>query len=797
MSNDDNEGRELAPRGGDPRADNRSGGALEPAGPWQGYAPATPDAFRYGEGYMVVEEEVSFRQYLDFLFRRKWTIGAATAFCVVAALVYSLAATPTFRSRTVLQIQPNGPNIVEFANLEQNINQVQAYKDFFQTQYSVLSSRALASRTIKQLELDKEPLFNPALQPPGVVANVKDWVVGLLPAGEEEVLDPAAEADKAHQKLINLLLDNVRVIPGEDSYLVELAYIADGPELAQRIVSTMARQYVELTMDQSIDSAATAKAFIEQQLGITKGRLEESEVALQAFARGKDIYAIEEEGKVLHDRLDDLSKRVTQAEAERIEAEALNAQAKSAIHASMQGIIDNPLLKTLKDQLSEAQSQLALLRQTFSEEFPQVRQLGAKVASLQAQVRDTESGLVRSLEAAYQSAVQRERDLRKALADHESEVGNFEAESVTFNIMKRDIDTNRQLYDNLLARYKQVEVAGALRASNITVLDKAEVPIRKYRPLLALNLALALALGIFGGVGVAVSQEYLDDTVKTPDDVEKAARLPTLAAVPVFAVPDDPALLATYTPDRQVALLPTSPGAEAIRTLRAALLMAASGGLPHRLLVTSSGPGEGKTCLTTNLALAFAQMGRRVLLMDCDLRKPRVHGAAGLDNTRGTSSYLTGNASLQDIIRPSGHPNLDVITAGPVAPNPVDLLGSPMLGELLDALEKRYDLVLLDAPPTLGFADVPTLANRAGGGCLVVAQAGSTPRHVLKHAAEYLLRMQSKVLGVVLNKVSTRGSSYSYYGGYYGHSYGYGYGHVPYGGPAEGKTPRLGGGADA
>lgn len=795
MTNDGNQGRYLPPQNPDPRGDGR---ALEPAGQWQGYAPATPDAFRYGEGYLVVEEEVSFRQYLDFLIRRKWTIGAATVICMVTALVYSLAATPTFRSRTVLQIQPNGPNIVDFANLEQNINQVQAYKDFFQTQYSVLSSRALASRTIRKLDLDKEPLFNTELQPPGLIDKAATWAAGWLPAADE-ALDPATLADQEHQKLIDVMLDNVRVNPGEDSYLVELAYIAESPDLAARIVSTMATQYVELTMDQSIDSAATAKEFIEQQLGITKARLEESEIALQEFARGKDVYAIEEQEKVLHDRLDDLSKRVTEAEAERIRLQALNEQAKSPLHSTMAEVLDNPGLKTLKDQLSEAQAQLALLRETFSDDFPDVRQVRAKVMSLEKQVKETEAGLVGSIRASYEAAVQRESDLRKSLAEHESEVGNFETESVSFNIMRRDIDTNRQLYDNLLARYKQVEVAGALRASNVTVLDRAEVPIEKYRPLLALNLALALLLGVFGGVGVAVSQEYLDDTVKTPDDVEKAARLPTLAAVPVFAVPEDPATLAAYTPDRQVALMPTSPGAEAIRTLRASLLMAASGGLPRRLLVTSSAPGEGKTCLTTNLALAFAQMGRRVLLMDCDLRKPRVHGASGLDNAKGTSSYLTGNAKLEEIIRPSGHPNLDVITAGPVAPNPVDLLGSPMLAELLEELDKRYDLVLLDAPPTLGFADVPTLANRAGGGCLVVAQAGSTPRHVLKHATEYLLRMQSKVLGVVLNKVTTRGSSYSYYGGYYGHGYGYGYGygHVPYGGEAETKTQRLGKSADA
>lgn len=775
MTSNGDEERSLTPRGPDRRS-----GALDPSGGWQGYSPPmVPDAYRYGDGYLVVDErdEVSFRHYLDFFVRRRWTIAAAVLFCTTTALVYSLAATPTYRSRTVLQIQPNGPNIVEFGNLQQSVNQVQAYKDFFQTQYSVLSSRALAGRTIDALDLAEDPSFNPALREKGMLSRAKAWVGGLFPSDDEEVA-PELKAERERKRLVDRLLKKVVVKPKEDSYLVELAYIAENPNLAERIVSTMARQYVELTMDQSIGSAATAKEFIEQQLGVTKARLEESEIALQEFARGKDIYAIEEEEKVLRDRLDDLSKRLTEAEAERIRLEAVQKQLAGPLRSSLPGIIDNPLLKTLKDQHSEAQAELARLRETFSDEYPDVRRMVGKVASLAAQIKATEGGLVDSIHASYETAAQRETDLRKTLEQHQGQIAEFESKSVTFNIMKRDIDTNRQLYENLLSRYKEVEVVGAMRASNITVLDAAEVPLRPYRPILMVNLAIAFLLGIFGGVGVAISQEYLDDTVKTPDDVEKAARLPTLATVPVFTVPEDPAAAAAHSPDRQVAEMPTSPGAEAVRTLRASLLLAASGGLPRRLLVTSSCPGEGKTCITTNLALAFAQMGKRVLLVDCDLRKPRVHAAIGIDNGVGTSSFLTGNAPLDKIVRKTSQPNLDVITAGPVAPNPVDLLGSPILAELLDELEKRYELVLLDAPPTLGFADVPTLANRAGGACLVVAQAGSTPRHVLRHASEFLLRMQSKVLGVVLNKVNSRGSNYSYYGSYYGYGYGAGYGAV-------------------
>jgi succinoglycan biosynthesis transport protein ExoP len=775
-----NEGRYLAP----------GGRGLDPVPGSRGPAPAILDAYRYGDGYMVVEEEpVSFRHYLDFFLRRKWTIAAATVFCVVSALIYSLAATPTYRSRAVLQIQPNGPNIVEFANIQQNVNQVQAYKDFFKTQYAVLASRALAGRTVNALELDKDPQFNPALREKSLFARMKGQLLALLPSDDVEI-DPALAAERQHKVLVDRLLANAEITPRSESYLVEVAYVAEDPNLAQRIVATMAREYVELTMDQSIGSAATAKEFIEQQLSLPKARLEESEIALQELARGKDVYAITEEAKVLRDRLDDLSKRFTEAEAERIRLEALHQQARDVGRGSMPGIIDNPLLKTMKDQLSDSQAELARLRQTFSDEYPAVQRMAAKVRSLEFQVRETEKGLAESIEASYRTARQQEKDLLATLEKHQNEVADFESKAVTFNIMRRDIDTNRQLYENLLSRYKEVEVAGAMRASNITVLDRAEVPLQPWSPGLALNLMLALVVGVFSGVGVAVSQEYLDDTVKTPDDVEKAARLPTLASVPVFAAPEDPASVAGYTADRQVSLMPTSPGAEAIRTLRASLLLASSGGLPTRLLVTSSSPGEGKTCLTTNLAIAFAQMGKRVILVDCDLRKPRVHAAVGLDNGAGTSSVLTGNARLEDVLRPSGHPNLAVVTAGPIAPNPVELLGSSMLGEMLDELEKRCDLVLLDAPPTLGFADVPTLANRAGGACLLVAQSGATPRHVLRHAAEYLLRMQSKVLGVVLNKVNTRGSQYSYYGAYYGYG-------VPYGGEAAPTSSRIGRGDGA
>jgi capsular exopolysaccharide synthesis family protein len=301
------------------------------------------------------------------------------------------------------------------------------------------------------------------------------------------------------------------------------------------------------------------------------------------------------------------------------------------------------------------------------------------------------------------------------------------------------------------------------------VLDAPEVPLDPSSPKLTLNLALSLVLGLLGGVGLSFFQEYVDDSIRTPDEVERYLRLPMLGAVPELRAKGDRAEQAT-SPDLEVTLRPTSSGAEAIRTLRASLFLAAPGGLPSRLLITSAQPGEGKTCMAVNLAAALAQTGRRIVVVDCDLRRPRVHKAIGASQSPGVTNFLAGNADLASIIQGTPQTGLDFIPAGPIPPNPVDLLDSANMDELMRQLEDRYDHIVVDAPPSLGFADVPVLSNRLGGGCLLVTKCGVTSRRVARQACDYLIRMQSKLLGVVLNRIGGRGSSYSYYQyyGYYG-----------------------------
>ncbi len=719
-------------------------------------------------GYVGAQEEFNLWKYIDIISRRRWSIAACLVVCILTGSIITFAATPMYRSTALLQIQPNGPNVLSFEDVQESIGQSQAYQDFFQTQYAILNSRTLAKRTIDKLGLESNADFNPELMPPSLPVRLKNWVVGMImPAGE---VDPQrAELERQH-KMMDAFLSEVEVQPRRKSFLVEWSFSSPDAVLAKQIAATAAHEYIDLTLDQRIDSASQGRGFIEKQLSITKARLEQSEQDLQEFARSRDIVALEQEEKVIHERLADLNNRLTAAQGARIEHQAMYEQSRTADRYSLQIIVSSPLIKSLKEQMTDLEVALAQLSNTFTDEYPEVRKLKARIRILDIRMRAEEDRLLASVKSDYEAALKRESMLKEELERQRELVASYEVKAIDFKIMRRDVDINRGIYENLLQRLKEVEVTEAVRASNITIVDQPEVPLDPDRPNIPVNLAFSMLLGLFSGLGLAVAQEYLDDSVKTPEDVEKALRLPTLAAIPEFKALDDLSL------DQEVALQPTSAGSEAIRTLRAALFLTAPGGFPKRLIVTSSRPGEGKTCIASNLSIALAQMGRKVVLLDCDLRRPRAHQALGAAQAPGVSNYLVGNMGSAEIIRETAHKGLDLISAGPVPPSPVDLLDSEAMSRLLEELDARYDNVIVDAPPALMFADVPVLTARLGGGCLLIACSGETPTRVLKRASESLIRMQSKMLGVVLNRVSQRSAGYSYYGYYggYGDYYGSG-----------------------
>jgi capsular exopolysaccharide synthesis family protein len=717
-------------------------------------------------GGATLWSDIRFWDYLHVLAHRRWTTVAVTGFAVLTALILTFAATPLYTATALVQIEPEGPNVVSFEDVQQSVTATQAYHDFYRTQYDILGSRQLALRTIEKLDLAKDPWLNGETRW-SPVRTTRALVSGVFGETREDDRDQLA-LERRHDLLENFL-EGLSVQPRRRSFLVEVNFSSPDPKQAARIAETITRQYVDLTLDQRVQAVSQGRNFIAKQLDITKARLEDSEQALQEFARGRNIFALEQEESVIHEKLADLNTRVTEAESQRIAAEALYEQSQGATRGSLPLIVNSPLLKSLLEQLAEAEAERAELADRFTPEFPRVRAMDARVHQIRSRVAEEEQRLYASVEADYRGSTEREAMLREQLERQRQVVAAYEEKAIDFKIMRREVDTNREIYENLLRRMKEVEVTEAIRASNITVLDAPEVPLEPSSPKLALNLALALILGLLGGVGLSFFQEYVDDSIRTPDEVERYLRLPMLGAVPELRAKGERADQAT-SPDLEVTLRPTSSGAEAIRTLRASLFLAAPGGVPSRLLITSAQPGEGKTCMAVNLAAALAQTGRRIVVVDCDLRRPRVHKAIGASQSPGVTNFLAGNADLASVVQSTPQIGLDFIPAGPIPPNPVDLLDSASMDELMRQLEDRYDHIVVDAPPSLGFADVPVLSNRLGGGCLLVTKCGVTSRRVARQACDYLIRMQSKLLGVVLNRIGGRASSYSYYQyyGYYG-----------------------------
>ena len=703
------------------------------------------------------EREALLSDYLDVLRRRRWVILAFFALVLALTTLLTVAATPVFKATALIEIRQENPKIVSFKEVE--MAQPQEYREFYQTQYDILRSQTLANRAIERLTAEGVSLTDLENRSPG-------WLTGLRALLPRRPEVPVEAGVREAQGRTDAFLAQVEVSPRRNSFLVEVSYWSRDPHLAGRAANVLADEYINLSLDQRLQALQKGRAFIERQLAATKAALGRSEDELQEFSRANEILTMDEKENIAYRRLADLNRNLTQVQGVRIAKESLYRQTTTKL-AGISVVINNELLKGLRDQVARLDAERAKLANTFTDEYPEVRKLQAQIVDLRQQIAAEHERIVRGIRADYEAAKKNEELLVEALESQKKEVADLNQRAIDYKIFKREVDTNRGIYETLLQRLKEVEVNEGIRASNVQVVDPARVPLRPDRPRLAHNLLLALALGLAGGIGLAFLQEHLDSSLKTPTQVENYLALPMLGTVPLVRHKEQNGA----TPGASIELIahhkPSSHAAESLRTLRASLFLATADGPPTRLLITSARPQEGKTCLSTNLAISLAQMGRRVVLVDADLRRPRVHRVFDIPITPGLTNYLTGSSPLPQLLHATPVRLLDVIPSGPVPPSPAELLDSLAMRTLLDELNKRYDFVVIDAPPVLGFADVPLL-SRFAGGLLLVVRAGSTPRAIAKQTADYLLRLRAKVLGVVLNQVAADQQGYGYYDyGYY------------------------------
>lgn len=696
-------------------------------------------------------------QYVQIAFRRKWIILVSLVIALLGSILYTLLATPRYTATAQIEVKREGAKILSnVTNVEPETTA--GDQEFYQTQYTILRSRSMADRVAKDLRLADNPAFFTA-------AGADDIASGFTGASGAAATPRGMRADAAAQ----LLLKSVTIEPIRTSRLVNISYTSTDPDQARQIANAWAQSFIQYNLERRFDATSYARRFLEGRLEQLRGRLEQSERLLVGYASQQALINIPvagggaggngtQERSLTVDSLAALNVALSEATADRVKAES-RLQGSSAVLPEQ---LNNATIAGLRTQRAQANAAYAKLMTQFSPQYPPAAAQAAEIKRLDESIAREEQRVRSSVQNAFGDSQDRERRLRGEVNRLRTQFLDQRRRSIQYNIFQRDVDTNRELYNGLLQRYKEIGVAGGVGENNISVVDSADRPTAPSAPRPLLNIVLALMLGTVIGVAAAFAREQMDETIVDPLDVERRIGLPLLGAVPISQDVDPLVNLQD----------PKSPLTDAYLSIQTSLSFSTDHGVPRSLVVTSSGPAEGKSITSYALAMTLARSGVSVLLIDADMRSPSVHTELRIDNERGLSTYLSGTMPLEQAIqRPVDSP-FDVMTAGPQPPNAAELLRGSRLAEMLTELGDRYRHVVIDAPPVMGLADAPILASHAEG-TVVVLEARGVRIRVALNAMDRLRQSRARILGGIMTKLPQRGSAYAYG---YDHGYGYEYG---------------------
>jgi len=730
---------------------------------WRSALPATsPD---------ILTAALPLRDLLRILHKHRLMIATVVTVMVAVVAVVTYRIQPVYEAAARIEINGETPDLTSLREL---FLQMPTSEDYVQTQVRILQSDDLAMQTVRALHLYEDPQF--AVRPPGSNENA--------PFTSSEEL-----------RLIGMFHSHLNVATVRSSRLVEVKFEGTNPKEVADVANTLSDLFVENNFRKKYESAMQASDWMAEQMRELKVKMEQSHEALIKYERDNQIFALDQGQNVTVTKLGDLNRDLTEAEADRIAKESQFELVKTHRLSELTAVVQNSMIQDLQKQRYAVSGQLTDARGALGPKHPRVLQLERQLQDLDTQIQNQEQVAASRIETDYQAALNKEQLLRKAFDQQKNEANTLNSKLVEYSLLRRDYETNQQLYEGLLQRLKEAGISSGLRSSNIHVVDRARPPISPVRPRKSLNLMLSVVVGLALGCALALFNEYMDNSVKIPEEVEQLVNLPVLGIIPAvssvmsYAARRRPLAQAAVTNGTTSELAtvsqPQSVVSEAYRALRTSILLSTSRHAPQLILISSGQPREGKTTTALNLAITLAQRGDRVALVDTDLRRPRIHRSFQMANDRGLSTFLTTQAAPEDLARPVRQvPNLYVITSGPTPPNPAELLSSEPLETLFAELRRHFDFIVLDSPPAISVADSMILAAHADGVMLVV-HGGVTTRETLKHTTKLMNSVNARVLGIVLNNVDVRSVDYkyyysNYYGDYYRHlveGHGYGYGH--------------------
>jgi capsular exopolysaccharide synthesis family protein len=729
----------------------------------------------------------TLRDYFRVLKRYRWLIAMCAISVVVCVGLYTFTRTPIYTAQATLLIERRAPQVLK---IQDALSESIEHAEYFKTQHEILKSRALAARVVKEQGLESNALFvgqRGGEEKIGFVAGLfqtfREWRASFSQSPKST--NEAVTGVKP--QIVDKYLGMLKIGPIRGTGLVQVGFDTPVPALSAQLANGHAGAYIRYGLSLRSRTNEEALVFLETKLVELKRRIENSEAALNSYRRDNGIISLNEKENIVVDRLSDLNRRLTEAEAERISLEAKVRTIRSGKYDSLASLASDPVVQNVKNEIARLESEQIQLAKEFKPGYPPLDKVTAQLENSRHRLIAELQNEVQKIQSAYQAARTKEAELRAKMQEQKTATLNLKDSAVEYAILAREVDTNKQLYDSVLQRIKEVGIAAEVQTSNIYVMENAERPRVASYPNKRRSLLLALLMGLAGGVGLAFVLEHLDNTFKNPEELEAYVRLPHLGVVPDFeSIRNNgegpvsrmlgPAKrlnrkLPGRVSHREIVSIhhPLSVVAEAYRTLRSALLLTKAGEPPRTMLLTSAGQGEGKTTTLVNTAIVFAQMGVRVLVIDGDLRRPRCHKILGIENTIGLTECLAGQIAPERIVQPTKVDKLFAITSGALPPNPAELLGSNKMLETINGLRDQFEFIFIDSSPLLAVSDAILMATMVDG-VLLVVDGQKTPKQDVRNARLRLNNARTKLLGVLLNRINTRDGRYA---GYYGHYHDY------------------------
>jgi len=744
-------------------------------------------------------KSLDFWEYWRVIAKRKWVIITFASTLVFFTGIFSFLATPKYKAATTLLIEEETSKIL---SIEETFGyQPQIFRDlrFFNTQLKLLTSKSLAERVARKMNLlSREEFGAGESSRKGLFASLKElisfkWIKTKNNSNNREFnnLVPSNPYSDVTKKI----LVNIEVEPVRDTKLVEVSFTSSSPILATEIVNTLAEEFISFSIEKRYETTQQASDFLSEQIANLREDLAAKERELQRYGQEKELYFLSDTENTTVSKLADLNAAYTQAQIDRINAEAVYRELRDLSKGLLPQFVNNPVIQDLITEYANIKNEFEEKSKKFKPSYPEMIQLKAKLDSMWSEIEKS----MDAAESEYRSALSKENSLKKLLDEQKADVARMDSNAILYNSIKIEVENKRRLLNTLGERQNETLVSarlGGLNTSNINIIDRAEIPRDPVFPKKKLNLVLAFIFGIFGGVGLCFVFEYLDNTVKGPEDVEKLADLPSLGVIPYLS-PDsakkrkkqgyysrykysysnkNPKKEENKPEIKHIDLVnylnPSFFISEDYRTVRTSILLSHAESPPKTMVFSSALPKEGKTTTVANMAVSFSQLAKKVLIIDSDLRRPRLHRIFKVRNNTGLSGYLTGKVYLEEAIQKTSVDNVWILPSGLIPPYPAELLNSKKMRDMLHELKSRFDFILLDTTPVLGVIDAVIVSSIVDSTVLVI-KAGETAKKPFLNAIGELKMAKTKILGVVFNSLKVGRSDYSFmdYYRYYRHYY--------------------------